>query len=224
MIRVNLLEGTAEQRVSVQKTKAVAKHGQQLFMLIAALLIALVALGVDHLWTTSAHTSAKAEFDREQEVARQLEADKKRKDQLEAELKQIEERIKLIKQLRAEQKGPVAMLSAINERMPGGMADFKLTSITQKGDNLQVIGQSISQQVVADFARQLEFSNGLFTNVLPSIEGNEVKLEDADKKEGEKKDDEPETVRMFKFTINCKYNKPRAEAEAKDGAANGQGK
>lgn len=223
MIRVNLLEGTAEQRVSVQKTRAAAKHGQQIFMLVAALLIALVALGVDHLWTTSANTQAKEEFDREQEVARQLEADKKRKDQLEAELKQIEERIKLIKQLRAEQKGPVAMLSAINERMPGGQADFKLTTITQKGENLVIIGQSISQQVVADFARQLEFSNGLFTNVLPSVEGNEVKLDD-----GEKKEEELETVRMFKFTINCKYNKPRAEGDAKDaakdGAAAGQGK
>ena len=219
MIRVNLLEGTAEQRVSVQKTKAVAKHGQQIFMLVAALLVALVALGVDHLWTTSAHTQAKEEFDSEQEIARQLEADKKRKDQLEAELKQIEERIKLIKQLRAEQKGPVAMLSAINERMPGGQADFKLMTITQKGENLQIIGMSTNQQVVADFARQLEFSNGLFTNVLPSVEGNEVQLTAEEKKE-----EEPETVRMFKFTINCKYNKPRAEGENKDAAAGEAGK
>ena len=44
MIRVNLLEGTAEQRVSVQKTRAAAKHGQQIFMLVAALLIAFVAV------------------------------------------------------------------------------------------------------------------------------------------------------------------------------------
>lgn len=215
MIRVNLLEGTAEQRVSVQKTKAVAKHGQQIFMLVAALLVALVALGVDHLWTTSAHTKAKEEFDQEQEVAKQLEADTKRKEQLENELKQIEERIKLIKQLRAEQKGPVAMLSAINERMPGGQADFKLMTITQKGDNLQIIGMSTNQQVVADFARQLEFSNGLFTNVLPSVEGNEVKLDEGEKKEG----DEADTVRMFKFTINCKYNKPRAETDGNETAS-----
>src|SRR5215510_1730414 len=133
MIKVNLLEGTAEQRVSIQKTKTVAKHGQQIFMLVAALFVALLAIGADHLWTTSAHSKARAEFDREQEQAKQLEADLARKTELENELKQIEERIKTIKQLRAEQKGPVAMLSAINERMPGGSADFKLQSITQVG-------------------------------------------------------------------------------------------
>lgn len=211
MIRVNLLEGTAEQRVTIQKTRVAAKHGQQIFMLISALVIALVAIGIDHLWTTKAHASAKAEFDREQEQAKQLEADINRKNQLENELKQLEERIKLIKQLRAEQKGPVAMLSAINERMPGGNADFKLASIIQKGSKLQIIGTSMNEQVVADFARQLEFSNGLFTNVIPVVEGTEVKIEESERKEG----DEKETARMFKFTINCDYNKPRAEGEEK---------
>ena len=210
MIKVNLLEGTAEQRVSIQKTKTVAKHGQQIFMLVAALFVALLAIGADHLWTTSAHSKARAEFDREQEQAKQLEADLARKTELENELKQIEERIKTIKQLRAEQKGPVAMLSAINERMPGGSADFKLQSITQVGSRLKIIGTSTNQQVVANFAQQLEFSNGLFTNVIPTVEGNEVKVEEPEK---EKKAENEEMVRMFKFTIDCDYNKPRADGD-----------
>jgi Tfp pilus assembly protein PilN len=210
MIKVNLLEGTAEQRVSIQKTKTVAKHGQQIFMLIAALAVALLAIGADHLWTTSAHSKAKEEFDREQEQAKQLEADLARKTQLENELKQIEERIKTIKQLRAEQKGPVAMLSAINERMPGGTADFKLQSITQSGSRLKVIGISTNQQVVANFAQQLEFSNGLFTNVIPTVEGNEVKVEEPNK---DKNADGEAMVRQFKFTIDCDYNKPRADGD-----------
>lgn len=210
MIKVNLLEGTAEQRVSIQKTKTVAKHGQQIFMLVAALFVALLAIGADHLWTTSAHSKAKAEFDREQEQAKQLEADLARKTELENELKQIEERIKTIKQLRAEQKGPVALLSAINERMPGGTADFKLQSITQVGSRLKIIGTSTNQQVVANFAQQLEFSNGLFTNVIPTVEGNEVKVEEPEK---EKKAETEEMVRLFKFTIDCDYNKPRADGD-----------
>jgi Tfp pilus assembly protein PilN len=210
MIKVNLLEGTAEQRVSIQKTKTVAKHGQQIFMLVAALFVALLAIGADYLWTTSAHSKARAEFDREQEQAKQLEADLARKTELENELKQIEERIKTIKQLRAEQKGPVAMLSAINERMPGGSADFKLQSINQVGSRLKIIGTSTNQQVVANFAQQLEFSNGLFTNVIPTVEGNEVRVEEPDK---EKKTEGEEMVRMFKFTIDCDYNKPRADGD-----------
>jgi Tfp pilus assembly protein PilN len=99
MIRVNLLEGTAEHRVSVQKTKVAARRGQQLFMLASALLIFAIATGVDHLWTNNAHADAQAELDREQEEAKKLEGDIQRKNELEAELKQVEERIKVIKQL-----------------------------------------------------------------------------------------------------------------------------
>jgi Tfp pilus assembly protein PilN len=238
MIRVNLLGGTAEHRVSVQKTKVAARRGQQVFMLASALVVFLIAVGVDHLWTNNAHAAAQAELTREEEESRKLEADIQRKNDLEAELKQLDERIKVIKQLRAEQKGPVAMLSAINERMPGGAADFRLDTIVQKGNHLQIIGSSLNQQVIADFSRQLEFSNGLFGNLMLSIEGKEVKLDevsdraekkepekkepdkkdlsakDAEKREAEKKKDDPvDTARVFQFTIDCDYNKPRAEGD-----------
>ncbi len=235
MIRVNLLGGTAEHRVAVQKTKVAARRGQQIFMLASALVIVLIAVGVDHLWTNNAHAAAQAELTREEEEAKKLEADIQRKNELEAELKQVDERIKVIKQLRAEQKGPVAMLSAINERMPGGQADFRLDTIVQKGSHLQIIGTSLNQQVIADFSRQLEFSNGLFSNLMLSIEGKEVKLDDVsdrtdkkdpekgDKKDGDKKDqaakdadkkaEAADLTRVFQFTIDCDYNKPRAESD-----------
>ncbi|HEX8088308.1 MAG TPA: hypothetical protein VF762_05615 [Blastocatellia bacterium] len=240
MIRVNLLEGTAEHRVSVQKTKVAARRGQQLFMLASALLIFAIAIGVDHLWTNNARADAQTELDREQEEAKKLEGDIQRKNELEAELKQVEERIKVIKQLRAEQKGPVAMMSAINERMPSGQADFRLEAITQKGAHLQIIGSSLNQQVIADFSRQLEFSNGLFTSLMLSIEGQEVKSDDvadrkeADKSEADKKDKDAnkkdaasqgeanDRARVFKFTIDCDYNKPRAEGDKP--ASQSQGK
>src|SRR5262245_19199916 len=237
MIRVNVLGGTAEHRVAVQKTKVAARPGQQRFMLAAALVLFLLAIGIDHLWTNTAPAAAQAELTREEEEAKKLEADIQRKNELEAELKQVDERIKVIKQLRAEQKGPVAMLSAINERMPGGGADFRLDAIVQKGAHLQIVGTSLSQQVIADFARQLEFSNGLFSGLMLSIEGKEVKAEDvsdraekkeADKqdgkkknapKEGEKQQEPSDVARVFQFTIDCDYNKPRAEADKPAGGA-----
>ena len=240
MIRVNLLGGTAEHRVAVQKTKVAARRGQQLFMLAAALVVFLIAIGVDHLWTNNAHASAQTELTREEEEAKKLEADIQRKNELEAELKQVDERIKVIKQLRAEQKGPVAMLSAINERMPGGQADFRLEAIVQKGNHLQIIGSSLNQQVIADFSRQLEFSNGLFSGLMLSIEGKEVKIDevadrtenkDGDKKDAEKKDpaakdagkiETPDVLRVFKFTIDCDYNKPRAEGDKPASAPQGK--
>ncbi|HSF22603.1 MAG TPA: hypothetical protein VLE20_00115 [Blastocatellia bacterium] len=229
MIRVNLLEGTAEHRVSVQKTKVAARRGQQLFMVAAALGLFVVATGADHLVTNGAHADAKKELTFQEEEAKKLEGDIQRKNELEAELKQVEERIKIIKQLRAEQKGPVAMMSAINERMPGGQADFRLETIVQKGAHLQIVGTSINQQVIADFSRQLEFSNGLFSNVMLSVEGKEVKPDEVldrrepensdkpEKKGSDKTDKKAETdevtVRVFQFTIDCDYNKPRAEAD-----------
>lgn len=229
MIRVNLLEGTAEHRVSVQKTKVAARRGQQVFMVAAALGLFVIATGADHLVTNSAHAEAKTELAVQEEEAKKLEGDIQRKDDLEAELKQVEERIKIIKQLRAEQKGPVAMMSAINERMPGGQADFRLETIVQKGAHLQIVGTSINQQVIADFSRQLEFSNGLFSNVMLSVEGKEVKPDEVldrkepeksdkpDKKSPDKTDKKTETdeitVRVFQFTIDCDYNKPRAETD-----------
>ena len=229
MIRVNLLEGTAEHRVSVQKTKVAARRGQQLFMVAAALGLFVIATGADHLVTNRAHAEAKTELSVQEEEAKKLEGDIQRKNELETELKQVEERIKIIKQLRAEQKGPVAMMSAINERMPGGQADFRLETIVQKGAHLQIVGTSINQQVIAVFSRQLEFSNGLFSNVMLSVEGKEVKPDEAlDRKEPEKPD-KPDnknsdktdkkaetdevTVRVFQFTIDCDYNKPRAETD-----------
>jgi len=241
MIRVNLLGGTAEHRVAVQKTKVAARRGQQLFMLASALVVMLIAIGVDHLWTNNAHAAAQVELTREEEVAARLEADIKRKEELESELKQVDERIKVIKQLRAEQKGPVAMLSAINERMPSGQVDFRLDAIVQKGNHLQIIGSSLNQQVIADFSKQLEYSNGLFSNLMLSIEGKEVKLDevldrtekkDADKKDTDKKDQaakdadkksEPADVaRVFQFTIDCDYNKPRAEGDKAASAPQGK--
>jgi Tfp pilus assembly protein PilN len=239
MMRVNLLGGTAEHRVAVQKTKVAARRGQQIFMLASALVIFVLAIGVDHLWTNNAHAAAQAELTREEEEAKKLEADIQRKNELEAELKQVDERIKVIKQLRAEQKGPVAMLSAINERMPGGQADFRLDTIAQKGSHLQIIGTSLSQQVIADFTRQLEFSNGLFSGLMLSIEGKEVKIDDvsdrADKKDPEKKDTDKkeqaakdadksaaDVTRVFQFTIDCDYNKPRAEGDKPASAPQGK--
>ncbi len=93
MIRVNLLEGTAEHRVSVQKTKVAARRGQQLFMVAAALGLFVVATAADHLVTNSAHAEAKDQLTVQEEEAKKLEGDIQRKNELESELKQVEERI-----------------------------------------------------------------------------------------------------------------------------------
>jgi type IV pilus assembly protein PilN len=214
MIKVNLLEGTAEQRVASQKTRAAARLGQILFMFSASILIFAIAMGIDYLWTNNAAAAAKVELEHEQEEAKKLEADVARKNELENELKQVEERIKVIKQLRAEQKGPVGMLSSINERLPGGTADFTLTSILQKGSRLTIIGDATNQQIVSDFMHRLEFSGGMFTGLFVSVLGaDDTKSNQQGPPQqaggpAGKKSDVDEMGRTFHFKIDCDYNKP----------------
>ena len=215
MIRVNLLEGTAEHRVSVQKTKVAARRGQQIFMVVSALALCAVALGVDHLWTSNAHAAAESELKREQEMAEQLKADVERKNQLEAQMKEIDDRSKVIKDLRASQETPVPMLSAINDRMPGAGSDFSIEQVKQtsgskdKPGSLHIVGTSSDQQVIASFSQRLEKSDGLFANLSLSIERLKDTAKRAERsrepgKEGE--DDDPPS--RYKFTIDCDYNKP----------------
>ena len=95
----------------------------------------------------------------------------------------------------------------------------------QKGSHLQIIGSSLNQQVIADFSKQLEFSNGLFSNLMLSIEGKEVKLDDvADRaeKDADKKAEPSDVARVFQFTIDCDYNKPRAEGDKPASAPTGK--
>ena len=224
MIRVNLLEGTAEQRVSIQKTKVAARRGQQIFMLVAALIIFFIVILIDNFWTRNAYANAKIDLDREQAEATKLEADVARKTELENELKQVEDRIKIIKQLRAEQKGPVAMLSAINERLPPGSPEFELQSITQKSTHLKILGTALNQQTVSDFANRLEFSHGMFTSLFFSVEGNDFKRSDGGPPQGPqggaKKDESDAMAQMFHFSIDCDYNKPHDSSTDDQGQAN----
>ena len=201
MIKVNLLEGTAEQRVTMQRTKVAARRGQQLFMLFAALIVFAIAIGGDALYTNKTSARANADLEREKVVEKQLQADLARKEELENDIKQVDERNKVIKQLRAEQKGPVAMLSAINERIPSDISDFSLETILQKESHLELTGSTTTQLALSEFVRRLEFSDGLFTNVSFSIIGQEDRERKVEATE--------EPLRKFQFKISCDYNKPR---------------
>ena len=201
MIKVNLLEGTAEQRVTMQRTKVAARRGQQLFMLFAALIVFAIAIGGDALYTNKGSVRANVDLEREKVVEKQLQADLARKEELENDIKQVDERNKVIKQLRAEQKGPVAMLSAINERIPSDISDFSLETILQKESHLELTGSTTTQLALSEFVRRLEFSDGLFTNVSFSIIGQEDRERKVEATE--------EPLRKFQFKISCDYNKPR---------------
>jgi hypothetical protein len=109
------------------------------------------------------------------------------------------------------------MLSSINERLPGGTADFKLTSIVQKGTRLTIVGDATNQQIVSDFMHRLEFSGGMFTGLFVSVLGADDREaaaaaeQPSAQKAGApagKKSEPDEMGRTFHFKIDCDYNKP----------------
>jgi Tfp pilus assembly protein PilN len=212
MIRINLLDSVTdrsaggvaavEARVSSPKTKMLLV-GLSVFGLL------VLGMGLDFVTAAARLGSAKIEQANQQEIAKKMAAINKEQGELEQKTKDVQTRIDAIKRLRSSQKGPVAVLSSINERLPR-LNDFYLTSIEQKGEELVVMGNSPNEAAVTSFGRSLEFSNGLFTNVNIETQRKDMDTVAAERSDravprDDKSEPKPETVT---FTIRCKYTAP----------------
>lgn len=74
----------------------------------------------------------------------------------------VDARIQVIKELRTIQRSPQHTLESINERIPVGL---KLTSLKQNGNYLILVGNAPSGNIIKEFAKDIEFSGGLFSDV-----------------------------------------------------------
>ena len=215
MIKVNLLESVTDRSGSVAAVEArvASPRGQGLLVMLVVVGLLLAGATFDYLSATAAKSSAQNDLSHEQEVAARMQAIKKEMAELEKRTQEVQTRIDAIKKLRSAQQGPVAVLSSINERLPK-MADFKLATIELKGDQLSVTGDSPDEASVTQFARSMEFSNGLFSDV--SIEINRAKLDvPKDAVSPLAKDPNPTTVG---FTVKCKYAQPGSNSNQQQGA------
>jgi Tfp pilus assembly protein PilN len=213
MIKVNLLDSVTD-KTSVAAIETRVANPRTQGRLVLLVVVVLLGLGVAFDWTSanSAHAEVTAELKRQEEQAARMEAIKKEQSELEKKTQEIQTRIDAIKKLRASQQGPVAVLSAINERLPK-IPDFRLESIEQKGGELILKGDSPNEAAVTQFGRSMEFSSGLFTNV--SIE---TKRELMDKVNGasatpsttSNEDASKPVVKLdtVTFTLKCKYSPP----------------
>ncbi|HJR08533.1 MAG TPA: PilN domain-containing protein [Pyrinomonadaceae bacterium] len=209
MIKVNLLDSVTD-KTSVAAIETRVANPRTQGRLVLLVVVVLLGLGIAFDWTSanSAHAEVTAELKRQEEQAARMEAIKKEQAELEKKTQEIQTRIDAIKKLRASQQGPVAVLSAINERLPK-IPDFRLESIEQKGGELILKGDSPNEAAVTQFGRSMEFSSGLFTNV--SIE---TKRELMDKVNGASatppptsNDESKPVVKLdtVTFTLKCKY-------------------
>jgi len=214
MIKINLLDSVTDKTsVATLETRVSNPRTQGKLVLLVVVALTMLAIGFDWMSTNSAHAEVTEELKRQQETAARMEAIKREQGELEKKTQEVQTRINAIKKLRSSQQGPVAVLSAINERLPR-IADFRLESIEQKGEELTLKGDSPNEAAVTQFSRSMEFSSGLFTNV--SIETKRELLEKVNPgstlpSADDKVVVQPQTVT---FTLKCKYTEPGSASSA----------
>ncbi|HEX8147073.1 MAG TPA: PilN domain-containing protein [Pyrinomonadaceae bacterium] len=218
MIKVNLLDSVTERHQSsaaVVEAK-VANPAARFWMLGASVGVLLgLAMVFDFYSAAASQKKAKADLEKQQQIAEQMAAVNKEQADLEKKLKDIQSRIEVIKRLRSSQQGPVSLLSDLNSRLPKD-PDFRLNAIEQKGGELTIEGQSPNEYAVTQFGRSLEFSDGLFLNVSLAAERKRAEVNPADYTAAEGPIDPAFKPEVFTFTIKCKYgpNQPQADAKA----------
>jgi Tfp pilus assembly protein PilN len=209
MITINLLESVTDRPkgLPIAESKPASSGPKTLLILLCVAGLVLLAVSWDYLSASHAKSAAEAELAKQQQIASQMQSIIKEQDDLKKKIAAVDTRIDAIKQLRASQSGPGAVLRALVERIneaPG----LYLESVEQKGNTLVVKGNSPNENTVTQFGRSLEFSSGLFTNL--NIETARKDMVFADTKglptaapaSADATAPKPETV---SFTIKCDY-------------------
>jgi len=209
MIKINLLNSVTERQggaVSAVDRKVASPASRLLLMALAVGFLLAAVVGWDVISTQMAKSEAQRQLEEQKQIASELEVVMKEQKELEEKIKNIDLRIEAIKNLRASQAGPSAVLDAMRERIamvPG----LYLQSIEQSADQITIKGNSPDESAVTQFGRSLEFSNGLFSNLNIETQRKEVvnQLASMPKDGGE----QPK-VQLVDFTIKTAYTPSKA--------------
>ena len=211
MIKINLLNSVTERQGSTVMAvdRKVGSPASRLLLLTLAVGFLLAAvIGWDVISTQMAKVDAERRFEEQKQIEKELEVVIKEQKELEEKIASIDKRILAIKKLRDEQKGPSAVLEAMRERIamvPG----IYLQSIEQKGESVEIKGNSPDESQVTQFGRSLEFSNGLFSNLNIETKRDEVVNQMAPTNVANK---ESTKVNVVNFTIKMAYTPSKASA------------
>ncbi len=217
MIKINLLNSVTERQggaISSVDRKVSSPASRLLLMGLVVGFLVVAVVGWDVISTQMAKTEANRQLEEQKQIATELEGVLKEQKELEDKIKNIDLRIDAIKNLRASQAGPSAVLDAMRERIlmtPG----LYLQSVEQSADQITIKGNSPDESVVTQFGRSLEFSNGLFSNLNIETQRKEVvnQLAAVPKNGGE-----APKVELVDFTIKTAYT-PSKAAGADNGKA-----
>jgi type IV pilus assembly protein PilN len=150
MIRINLLGGERK----VQKKAAAFDLSKQGVTIASSLLIVLTAAGVGYWYYLLQQQAARIEADiarARQEQAR-LRSILTEVNDFDTQRAQLQQRVRLIEQLRSGQSVPVQLLDAVSKSVPDMLW---LTEMEQKGGDVTIQGQSTTLISVSDFVGNL---------------------------------------------------------------------
>jgi Tfp pilus assembly protein PilN len=203
MIKVNLLDSVTDRAKGVAAVEQKVANPQMQTLLLALVVFGLLTAGMlyDYYSTSSARDAQMAEKTQQERIKAQMVAVNKERTDLEQKTADIQARIDAIQKLRASQQGPGTVLREIKMRFDS-IPGLYLKGVEQKGADLVIKGESPNEASVTNFAKSLEFSSGLFTNLSIETQREEAKVDTKDASPEEKDAPKPEVVT---FTIKCTF-------------------
>ncbi len=149
MIQINLLREPSRQR------RSWAPKGHRTDFYLGALMVAAVVAMLGWHWYLSGERERILQVRAElQQQSLQLSAVRAELSRYEAQKNRLEERARIIEQLRSAQKGPVQLLNAVIASLPTEPRLW-LTSLEQTGNTVAIQGRAFDVPAIAEFIAEL---------------------------------------------------------------------
>lgn len=210
MIKINLLESVTDRPTGAAMVEDRVSSPRVQTFLLALTVFCLLILGgsYDYISASSAHLAAQHELENQRRINQQMLAVNKEQAELEKKSQDIQGRIDAIKKLRESQQGPGAVLRDIKARFDA-VPGLYLQSIEQQNGELTIRGESPNEYSVTRFGQSMEFSAGLFTNLIISTQ----------RQAGKAPESVPGVVavaipEIVAFTVTCNYAAPKSTEQA----------
>jgi Tfp pilus assembly protein PilN len=194
MIKINLLP----YRISKKKETA----QQQLIILTAIIAGALIACGAIYIITAGKITTTKSEIAKSENELADLKKKIGEIDNLKKLQSQVQKKLDILNQLRREKTGPAIRLARLSDIVPEKMW---LTKYAESGTTVAISGLSYSEELIAEFMRNIQSSNE-FTNV-------ELQVSEQQEVNG---------IKLKKFDLSCTLKVLKKEELPKEPAAKDQ--